>query len=308
MRIGFITQLHWNRYGDFWQNIVKDTGAELVFATKEEILANIKDERLENIDNLIFKTAAAEAIALNEVNFIIAPDLNQNRDATKGGGQDPWLANFPETLQTVVKGLPAVYGVPSQNTANIQEKAIELLMSLTHSPNTAKRILNEHLAKLQIPYSDIRNIDRYRDVKALVGQAWLLDSLTELASNDFDLIKQNDIDPQILKDEAARHDKNLIDTDAEVLGACYLFSRKAAINKILFLADKNSSNDLWLNRRAKKIIHKDFETIYIQDLLSDEDLLIEIIQEFENTKIEPEETEIIAETEDNDSDNFIEPT
>jgi len=300
MRIGFITQLHWNRYGDFWQSIIKDAGAEPVFANKEEILANIKDERLENIENNIFTIAAAEALALKDINLILAPDINQNKEATKGGGQDPWLTNFPETLQKVVKGLPAVYAIPSQNTADIQEKAIGLLMSLTHSPSVAKRILNEHIAKLETQYKDIRHIDKYRDAPALIGQAWLIDSFAELASNDFDLIKQSEIDPEILKEEAARHDKNLIDSDAEVLGASYLFNRKAAINKILFLADQNSANDLWLERRAKKIIRKDFETIYIQDLLNNEDLLIELVKEYENTKMEIEE-------QDDDSDNFIEP-
>ena len=301
MRIGFITQLHWNRYGDFWQNIIKDAGAELVFANKEEILENIKDERLENIDNNVFKLAAAEALALKDVNLIIAPDLNQNKETAKGGGQDPWLANFPATLQKVVKGLPAIYSVPSQNTPNIQEKAIELLMSLTHSPSVAKRILNEHIAKLKMEYKDIRHIDKYRDAPALVGQAWLIDSFAELASDDFDLIKQTQIDPEILKAEAARHDKNLIDSDGEVLGASYLFNRKAAINRIILLADQNSANDLWLERRAKKIIRKDFETIYIQDLLNNEDLLIELVKEYENAKME------IKETENDDSDSFIEP-
>ena len=301
MRIGFITQLHWNRYGDFWQNIIKDTGAELVFANKEEILENIKDERPENIDNNVFKLAAAEALALKDVNLIIAPDLNQNKETAKGGGQDPWLANFPATLQKVVKGLPAIYSVPSQNTPNIQEKAIELLMSLTHSPSVAKRILNEHIAKLKMEYKDIRHIDKYRDAPALVGQAWLIDSFAELASDDFDLIKQTQIDPEILKAEAARHDKNLIDSDGEVLGASYLFNRKAAINRIILLADQNSANDLWLERRAKKIIRKDFKTIYIQDLLNNEDLLIELVKEYENAKME------IKETENDDSDSFIEP-
>lgn len=300
MRIGFITQLHWNRYGDFWQNIIKDAGAQPIFANKEEILANLKDERLENIDNHIFKIAAAEALALKDVNLIIAPDLNQNKEATKGGGQDPWLANFPAALQKVVKGLPAIYAVPSQNTADIQEKAIELLMSLTHSPSVAKRILNEHIAKLKAEFKDIRHIDKYRDAPALIGQEWLIDSFLELASNDFDLIKQSEINPESLKEEAARHDKNLIDSDAEVLGASYLFNRKAAINRILFLADQTSANDLWLERRAKKIVRKDFKTIYIQDLLNNEDLLIELIKEFENTKMEIEE-------QDDDIDNFIEP-
>ncbi len=309
MRIGFITQLHWNRYGDFWQNIIRDTGAELVFANKEEILANLKDERLENIDNLIFKVAAAEAIALKDVDLIIAPDLNQYKEIAKGGGQDPWLANFPETLQTVVKGLAKVYGVASQKTPNAQEKAIELLMALSHSPGVSKQILSEHLAKLKAQDADIRHIDKYKDVKALVGQAWLVESFAELANSDFDLIKQTTIAPQILKDEAARHD-SLIDTDAEVLGACYLFGRKAAINKILFIADKNSANDLWLNRRAKKIIHKDFETIFIQDLLNDEDLIIELITE--PSKLMPtillEEEEIEKqENEDDDSDNSSQP-
>jgi len=300
MRIGFITQLHWKRYGDFWQNIIKDAGAKAIFAGKEEILANLKDERLDGIENHIFKIAAAEALALKDSNLIIVPDLNQNKETAKGGGQDPWLANFPATLQKVVKGLPAIYAVPSHNTPDVRERAIELLMSLTHSPSLAKRILNEHIAKLKTEYKDPRHIDKYRDAPAIIGQEWLIDSFAELASNDFDLIKQSEINPEALKEEAARHDKNLIDSDAEVLGAGYLFNRKAAINRILFLADQTSANDLWLERRAKKIIRKDFETIYIQDLLNNDDLQIELIREFANTKTEKEE-------QDDDIDNFSEP-
>ena len=264
MRVGFIRQLHWNRYGDFWQSIVKDAGSEAVFANKDAVLGALKDDRLEPIPGISFKLAVAEALALADCDLLIVPDLNQNKDFSKGSGQDPWIANFPETLQKTIKNLPEIFAVPGNSSSLSQERAIELLMNLSHSPSTVKNVLYNNQNKLNKQNLNDRVIDKPGYNKALIGQSWLLEKLYPALKQN--LLLQTDIKPEVLIKEAKRLDQRLIETDAEVLGAAQMFNRKASINEIILLVDKNSAADLWLNRRLAKVIRKDYKTVFIQDL------------------------------------------
>ena len=264
MRVGFIRQLHWSRYGNFWQSIVVSANSEAVFADRESVLEVVQGDRLEPIQSISFKLAVAEAIALADCDLLIVPDLNQNKDFSKGSGQDPWVANFPEALIKTIKNLPEVFAVPTNSSAFAEQRAIELLMKINPGPSAAKHILQQHLSKLTNQKLNDRVIDKPGHNKALVGQSWLLEKLSPaLGPNQ---LLQTDIKPEVLIKEATRQDNRLIETDAEVLGAAQMFNKKASIEQITLLADKNSAGDLWLNRRLAKMIRKDFKTVFIQEL------------------------------------------
>ncbi len=274
MRIGFITQLLWPRYGDFWLHLIQGIGGEAVFASPEKVQERFLAESLREIPGTFLQLAAAQALALDDVDVLVVPALN-TQEVPRGSGQDPWIADFPTTLANF-GNLPRVLEIPA-SLENVESIAIENMLSLSREAAKVKRAWerNSHRAK-STRYPEISWTKRpyQNEVIAVIGQPWMMtkEVLSLLNRPESLLVSQGQLEPNFLKQESPKQ-KRLIDTDAEVLGAAQFFNRKGSVDRLLMIIDKNSGSDVWLGKQVEKLLNKPLEVCYLQDLISPETIV-----------------------------------
>ena len=272
MRLGFVTQLLWHRYGPFWRRLFEEAGVEVHFPEAERVGRNLDDPRIRSVSGLAFRLAVAQALALQDVDLIVAPSLNAGSDSQRGGGQDPWISDFPAALGTI-GGLPPVLGVPALPAPEQQSLVIETLQQLTRDPGRVKRVWDRHRSALKhepLPAPSWTTAAGRRTI-GVVGQPWLLGSdLVGLVTPEgVRAIGQGQLDPLLLREEGSRVDPLMIPTDQEVLGAVHLFSRRGSISGIHLIVDETSGADIWLRERAIKQSSKPVEVHSLEGLLSE---------------------------------------
>lgn len=271
MRVGFITQLLWQRYGSYWERILTDAGAEAAFAAPERALAAAGDPRLEQIPGVAFRLAAAQALALQDVDLLLAPDLNDGAESPRGGGQDAWVAAFPTALAGV-GGLPPVLGVPARLGDDLETAVVGALHRVTRDPRLVKRLWDRHRAPLKGATPGEARLPRtpaQGSTIGIVGQPWLVrDELVALVTGEGEHpVGQHRLAPELLRSEGAQAEAGLLPTDSEVLGAARLFARRGAIAEVRMIADRTSGTDAWLLNRVGRLVRKPFTVHYLQDLL-----------------------------------------
>lgn len=275
MRIGFVTQLLWPRYGPFWRELVEAAGAEPTFPTLEGMQDALQDEAVSAVPITAFRLAAAQARSLAaQVDLLIAPRLNADVGVERGGAQDPFIFDFPGALALTVPGLPPIRAVPASLGAELEEGAIELLRSLLESPAHVSRVWARLRPRAKPP--------RYAPVKAalpgelktvaLLGQPWLLNDQLKAALTQpgEHLISQHELDPEPLMEEGLRGEPRLIRTDAEVIGAARMLGRRAGVTSIRYLYDPAAGADAWQARRVKRATNKPVELTPIPGSLAGE--------------------------------------
>jgi hypothetical protein len=285
MRVGFIRGLLWERYGDFWLSLIQGLELETSFAESSRVGQYLRAEKPPGV---VFQIAIAEAMSLEDVDMLVAPDLNPTNTGgqvvARGSGQDPWIANFPGALQTLA-GLPPILGVPATLELNLETLVIETLLSLKRDPAKVRLVWERHRRKATPPrYPEPRwtKLPGQHEVVGVVAQPWLLGPLVnKLQSSENYVVLQTQLDPAFLREEAKRLEKRLIATDAEVLGAAHYFNRKGSVDSLLMLVDKSSGADLWLEAHVKKLVTKSLEVVYLQDLVT-EDELVEMLMRAES--------------------------
>lgn len=277
VRVGFVTQLLWPRYGGFWRDLVEGAEAESVFPTEEGVRAALTDDDVQQVPAAAFRLAAAQAKSLAEdVDLLVVPRLNRETEVARGGGQDPWIADFPGALRSALHGLPPLRSVPSDLGASVESEAVDLLQALLHDPPAVRRVWARLRTQAKPPR--LRPVTwNYRPGElatvALVGQPWLLnDAVAKVVASETEhVVSQHRLDPLELRAEGHRSDPQLIDTDAEVLGAARLAARRASVSRLRLLVDEGSGSDAWLARRLERASHKAVEVVTVQDALADVD-------------------------------------
>lgn len=274
VRVGLVTQLLFSRYGGFWRQLVSAAGSEVVLPTLDGVRSALDDQYVQGIASASFRLAAAQAVSLSgDVDWLIVPSLNSGNDSARGGGQDPWVADFPGALASAVPGLPALRAVPANLNEGVESTAVELIRNLVRDAAQVPRVWSRVRTQAKPPKLPAVNWD-YRPGElatvALIGQPWLLnDQLTKaLASPTEHLVPQHRLDPLALRDEGLRFDPQLLDTDAETLGAARLAARRASVSRIRLVVDAASGSDAWLARRVEKLAHKAVEVVTVQDALA----------------------------------------
>lgn len=277
VRVGFVTQLLWSRYGDFWRELVESAGAEAVFADEEGLRAALSDPDIINVPTAAFKLAAAQARALaDKVDLLLLPQLNPESDLARGGAQDPWIADFPQRLHTALHGLPNYRAVPITLDEQVESSAIELLQALMHDPAQVKRVWGrlrpaiKPAAGQPVSWSFMPG---ELTTVALLGQPWLLnDRLARAVTKPGEhVVSQHRLAAEELRREGLRLDGRVIGTDAEVLGAARLSARRGPVARLRLLVDAASGSDAWLAKRVESSVHKPVEVITVQDALGSAD-------------------------------------
>jgi hypothetical protein len=273
MRVGFIKQLLWERYGSAWTNLIKGVDGDIVEANPDELVRYLETQPLAEVSGLQFKLAVAEALALGEADMVLVPDLNPGTTVARGGGQDPWIASFPEALQRVA-GLPPVIKVPATLEVNLEPLVLETLLSFKRDPARIRLVWERSLPNLKPKrYAEPRwsKLPGQKETTGIIGQPWLMTKqlLSLLSFPETQLVSQQQLSPASLREEAQRLEQRLIATDAEVLGAAHFFNRKGNVDKLLMIVDNSSGADVWLEKQARKIVSKPLDVIYVQDLLGE---------------------------------------
>ena len=277
MQIGFLRSLLFGRYGALWVQLVTELGLEPVFAQEADTLAALQISGLVEIPSISFQVAAAEAKALSDCALLIVPDLNPNADVPRGGGADPWIANFSEMLATSVAGLPPIADVPvAADVTTVEARATELLLTLSRDPARSRRAWERHSHLAGTPRHATPRFQRIpgeTKTIAVVGQPWLfkegiLAALRSSLGDEVHLLLQTGLEPQTLREEGWRAEARLVPTDAECLGASRYFARRAVVDSLIVLADKRSGADNWLLSQIKKLSHKPVQAVYLQDLIT----------------------------------------
>lgn len=282
VRVGFVTQLLWARYGPLWVRLVRDAEAEVLLATEDQVRTALLDPRVAAVEPVAFRLAAAQALSLQGSDLLVVPDLNPDPvDSAvvrpeRGGGADPWIADFPDALHGALASLPPTIRVPTAGGREIEGTVVTALQNLLHDPHAVRRIWARRRAEAQprrlaaVRWS--RRAGERRTVGVL-GQPWLLsDRLVERASDEGEhVVAQHRLDPRALREEAGRLPGAYALTDAETLGAARLFARRGSVDAVRFVVDRGSGADAWLADRARALIRKPFEVRSLQDVLAGED-------------------------------------
>lgn len=277
VRVGFVTQLLWHRYGPFWRQLAEAAGAEVVFPTLEGTRAALGGAAVRSVPTAAFRLAAAQALSLaEEVDLLVVPRLNAESEVARGGGQDPWVVDFPTALQNTVPNLPTLRPVAAEVDAGVESEAVAFVQAMTREAAQVARVWSRVRA-LARPYKPAPVVWNYRPGElatvALIGQPWLLnDALTRAVTAPGEhVVSQHRLDPDELREEGHRADPHLIDTDAETLGAARSAARRSAVSRVRLLIDTGSGSDAWLARRIEKTIHKPVQAVSLQDALAGHD-------------------------------------
>jgi len=274
VRVGFVTQLLWPRYGRFWHQLAEAAGAEAVFPTLEGAREALTHDAVRQVPAAAFRLAAAQAVSLAEqVDVLLVPRLNRESEVQRGAAQDPWIADFPGALQSAVAGLPNVRAVPAELGPTVEAEAVAFVQALVRDAAQVARVWGRMRAQAKPPaVAPVNWTVRPGELAtvALLGQAWLLnDALArQLSAPGEHVVSQHRLDPAELAEEGLRADPQLIGTDAEVLGAARSAARRASVSRLRLVVDADAGSDAWLARRVQKASHKPVEVVTLQDALS----------------------------------------
>ncbi|HZJ08887.1 MAG TPA: hypothetical protein VFD39_04275, partial [Trueperaceae bacterium] len=190
IRVGFVTQLLWDRYGPFWHDLVSGAGATAVFPAREQVEASLVQLEEKPIPGGPFRLTAAQALALASCQLVVLPRLNPESGSQRGGAQDRWVADLPGAVSDTVAALGEVLAVAAYPDPDIETDAVLLLQRLLGDPGAAKRVWSRHrrAAERQAAGQGPRRGERSRasaralaagGATAVVAQPWLLNARVE---------------------------------------------------------------------------------------------------------------------------------
>lgn len=269
VRVGFLTHLLWDRYGRFWAALAADVGAEVVRPTADAVLERLADRRVAQVDGVLPRLALASALALGDLDLLVAPRLNPEDGGRRGAAQDPWVADLPTMLERAAPGLPSVWAVPPDLAGAVDGAAVTFLHRLTPDAGLARRAWSRHRAEARPPRRPSAAPSPAGSVRvALLGQPWWTTPAVAavLAGPGEHVTGPAHHDPGDLRVEGRRWDDGLVDSDAEALGALRRSARAAAVDRLRWLVDEDAPSDRWLLRRARARAGERLEVVALHDL------------------------------------------
>ncbi len=280
VRVGFVTQLLFERYGAFWRGLVTGAGASVVLPTRAGVVAHVDDVDPDLAQGLWFRLAAVQASSLADCDLIVVPELNPETEDVRGSAQDRWVADLTGALQDAVAGLPPLVTVAAYPDAGIESRAVALLHALLHDAAAVTRVWARHRAEA----AKLARAAGHRTEgattgpaalppHALVGQPWAVTRAVTRAATAAGLtgLSQRALDTQRSREEGWSFDERLIPTDAEVIGAARVLGRRAGVAGLRFLLDEEAGSDAWLFRRVKQAVHKPVEPLPWRDVVASDD-------------------------------------
>src|SRR5690606_13628923 len=221
VRVGFVTQLLFERYGTFWRDVVAGAGATVVLPTREGVQAHAEVVDPELAPGPWFRLTAAHAASLAACDLLIVPELNPEEDEVRGSAQDRWVADLAGALEDAVAGLPPLVSVAAYPDPGIESRAVGLLQSLLRDAAAVKRVWARHRAEAgklsrstsaRTAHSVVEK--SALPTQALVGQPWAVTDAVMRAATAAGLtgLSQRALDAQRAREEGWSYDARLIPT------------------------------------------------------------------------------------------------
>lgn len=275
VRVGFVTQLLFERYGAFWRALVEGAGAEVALPERDTVSLRLEEIEPEHAPGLAFRLAAAQAASLRECDLLVVPQLVPESDGERGSAQDRWVADLPGALGDAVAGLPPLVAAPAFHDASLESRSIALLQSLLHDPAAVSRVWSRVRSGArrvgQAPPRRAVPVSAHGSVAAgvaLVGQPWLMTEqvLSVAAAAGVGGPVQAGLDPELVRREGWASDERLVPTDAEVIGAARVLARRAGVSELRVVVD-GALSDGWLLRRVAQVVHTPVTALTLEGLL-----------------------------------------
>ncbi len=278
MRIGFVTQLLWERYGPFWLRLVAATGAEIVLPDRELVSERLaSDPVVANLPVAAFKLAVAQAHALPDCDALVVPQLNPETQSERGGALDRWIADFPGALRDTGGSLPELIAVPAEVGDGTEGVAALVLSRILRDPSAVERVWSRHRAqaggagwRAAGSRSPSARPGSGRKV-GVIAQPWLLNDalLSAVAAPGEEGVDARGLRPERLREVGRRFEERIIDSDAEVIGAARLLGSRSDVGRLVQVVDPNASSDGWLAKRVRVHSLKPVVEVALDDVLDD---------------------------------------
>lgn len=278
MKVGFITQLLWPRYGAFWRSLASMAEYEPLMPTRAGTLEQLARPELAAIGSVSFRIAAAQALELaEEASLLVVPDLTLGEHHPRGAGENPWVAAFGDQLAISFPELPPLVSAPTTLGAVAEPAVLQFLHDGLFDNRLVKRVWDRVRAPLYTeqvvrgdPFKKAANAPLFTGVLA---QPWLVNAalVTALTERYGPVVSPASLSPEQLRAEGARAaERPHMPTDLEVLGAGRLFARRQAVGNIVFVADPHSSADAWLAARLEKLAGPRFSVVSLSEVFAPE--------------------------------------
>lgn len=318
MRIAAPHYLLFSRYESLWRELINTLKLEWHEASLEDCLSLLErpsvQKSLEPITGVNFQLFALELHALRQdSDALLVPALNNIEvHASKGSGQNPWIASLADMLQSQFRQLPRVLSVPARHFLErevLEPIVIRTLMELLANAALVRRSWErQRLKATQKPRNpDILWQVAEKKTLAVVAQPWILEDLsldwqrlleTHVSSADYHFVWQHQLNPYHLRQEGWHQDAKLLASDAEVLGAARLCIRKNTVDGLVFISDETQPSDGWLEHRLQQLSPKGLRSFSLQQLSqhSGVDLLRYILEQNAPIQHTPVQDDIISKT------------
>jgi hypothetical protein len=272
VRVGFVTSLLWQRFGPPWAALIADIGAEVVLPSADEIVTALGDPRATEMSALAPRIAVASAVACGSVDLLVVPQLLAPRDGGRGAAQDPWVADLPAMIARTLIGGPGVVPVPVERGPHVVNAVMPALMRINRDAGVVRRAWERRRRELETPWrgpvttATAAPTDGPR--VALVGEPWWFTPATIpiLGQGAGRLVGQFQLDPEDARAEGRRVRGDLVDPDAEVIGAARRFARQSAVDVVRLVVDRESATAPWLERRVREVATRALEVVAVSDL------------------------------------------
>lgn len=286
MRIAAPHYLLFSRYESLWRELITTLGLEWQEASLEDSLALLAkpaiQRHLASITGVNFQLFALELHSLSSTSdALLVPALNNIEvHATKGSGQNPWIASLADMLPSQFSQLPRVFSVPARQfleREKLEPIVIRTLMDMLANAALVRRSWERQRLKASKKprHADVLWQVAEKKTLAVVAQPWLLEDLCldwqgllepHLSSQNYHLVWQQQLSPYQLRQEGWQQDAKLLASDAEVLGAARLCVRKSMVDGIVFISDETQPSDGWLEHRLGQLSHKKLRSFSLQQL------------------------------------------
>ncbi|MBA2667235.1 MAG: hypothetical protein H0U69_09420 [Trueperaceae bacterium] len=281
MRVGFVTPLLWERFGPPWVGLIADLGADVVVPGPEEVALALEDARPSAALALAPRLAVAAAVACGPVDLIVVPELIAARDGGRGAAQDPWVADLPAMVARALPGGPGVLRVPVEPGPLVAAAAMPVLMRVNRDAGTVRRAWERRRRELETPWRRPGGSHGHGPARsaadtegprvALVGPPWWLTEggVALAGAGARSLTGQHHLDPEEARAEGRRVTPDLVDPDAEVVGAARRFARQREVDVVRLVVDASSTTAPWLERRVREVAGRNVEVVAARDLADD---------------------------------------
>lgn len=290
MRIGFVTQLCWERYGGFWTRLLESSGAEVVLPEREAVRAALSERHVEAVASVPFRLAAAQAASLASCDALVVPALNRETDSERGSALDRWAADFAGALGDAVPGLPELWVVPAEvsEASALDGPAAALLSAVLREPAAVERVWSKHKSlvatgrwRRRAPPAAAAKVASAAPgtgpLTGLVAQPWLLaDRLAQAVGER--VVDARPLNPARLREVGRRFEARLVDSDAEVIGAARTLGSRGDVASLVHVIDEASPGAAWLARRVQEQALKPVEIVGLDALLAGELTLDDLLK------------------------------